>query len=434
MPEVKIAFCIPTYKHPHMIAEFLDLYAAGYAERNIDIYIYDSSPDDETKQKVNDCQKEIHSLYYIRIPEKINVYKKIFLIFQQYQMKDQYDFIWPCGDGIHYPLEAIDTILPQLSLQYDMVHINATDREGLGTRVYEDRNEYLSDCAWHTTLLGALLFNCSTMLKDVCWKKYEDRFLKEGYLEFSQVSFYFYRLLELPQFCVKHISGASLCYRSKLKKRTVWYERFFKVLCVDWVNTIETLPDYYTNKDMALLKLGKYSLLETEESLLQKRIDGIYDDNIFRQYKNVFPKLCDIPIDVLKKIAYMTPEQVLLEREKRVGKWQTDLNSLGKKYDGILIYGAGPIARRYARFFEVQNISFSGFVISAAKENTDLLMGYPVYGVKEIISQQKNYGICLGLSMEYHQQVKKVLEEAGMIEQVFFDRELNEYIISEFVP
>jgi len=302
MSEIRIAFCIPTYKHPHMIEEFLGQYAAGYAERSIDIYIYDSSPDDETEKTVTAYQQKIDSLYYIRIPEEVNVYKKIYLIFQQYEMKDQYDFIWPCGDGIHYPLRAMDTILPQISHQYDMVHINATDREGLGTRVYEDCNEYLGDCAWHTTLLGALLFNCNTMLKDVCWKTYEEKFLKEGYLEFSQVSFYFYRFLEMPRFCVKYISGASLCYRSKLKKRTVWYERLFKVLCVDWVNTIETLPDCYTNKETALLKLGKYSLLETEESFLQKRIDGIYDDNIFHQYEDVFPKICDIPTNVLKKL------------------------------------------------------------------------------------------------------------------------------------
>ena len=63
-----------------------------------------------------------------------------------------------------------------------------------------------------------------------------------------------------------------------------------------------------------------------------------------------------------------------------------------------------------------------------------MLMGRPVYSVEELTSEQKNCGICLGLSVEYHEQVKKTLEEKGMIEHVFFDRELNEYIISEFVP
>ncbi len=43
-----VALCIPTYQRHECVGEFLKEYAGYYQKYDIDIYYYDSSPDDKT--------------------------------------------------------------------------------------------------------------------------------------------------------------------------------------------------------------------------------------------------------------------------------------------------------------------------------------------------------------------------------------------------
>ena len=431
MSTIKIAFCIPTYKRPDMIAEFMEQYMFGYKERGIDVYIYDSSSDNETELVVQKFQQQTDCLYYIRIPEEVNAIAKVYRIFQQFELKKEYDFIWACGDRIRYPVEALDNILPQISLEYDVIHINSVDEEGIGSRDYEDYNEYFIDCAWHTTMFGALLLNCHTMLKNVCWKKYEDKYLNDDFLSCAHVCFYFNRFLELPKFHAKYFSGY-YCYTTKLKKQCGWYKDTFKILGERWVRAIESFPACYTDKDKVIRKFGKYVALENESAFLQKRIDGIYDEKIYARYENILPRICDVPIERLKEIAFMTNEQASLEMQKWVEECHqngiTELNDFLEKYPKLLIYGAGLNAKRYARLFHTENVVFEGFCVSERKTCDNELMGHPCYTAEELGDELKKYGIYLGLNVVNRNQVREFLEKRGIIDQLFFSEELDTYV------
>lgn len=431
MSTVKIAFCIPTYERSDMIAEFLEQYVLDYGERGIDIYIYDSSLDDETELVVKKFQGQTDSLYYIRVPEEIPSFAKMYKIFQKFGLKKEYDFVWTCGDRIRYPVEALDSILPQISLEYDVIHINSMDEEGIGSREYKDYNEYFIDCAWHTTMLGALLLNCHTMLKDVCWEKYENKFLNDEFIGCTHVCFYFNRFLELPRFHVKHISGY-YCYTSKLKKQCGWYKDTFKVLGEYWFRAIKSLPACYTNKDKVLRKFGKYAALEDESAFLQKRIDGVYDEKVYAQYENVLPQICDVSIDRMKEIAFMTKEQAKLEMQKwleeRYQNGMAELNSFMKKYPKLLIYGAGLNAKRYARFFHEENVEYEGFCVSEKKACDNELMGHPCYIAKEVGDKLGKYGIYLALNIVNRKQVREFLGKKGICDQLLFSEELDTYV------
>lgn len=431
MLAAKIAFCVPTYKHPDMIDELLKQFMLGYVERGIDIYIYDSSPDDETELIVKKFQIQTESLYYIRVPEDVFAGAKIYRIFQGNGLKKDYDFVWACGDGIRYPIETMDIILPQISLEYDVIHINALDAEGIGNREYKDYKEYFRDCAWHTTLCGALLLNCHTMLKNVCWEKYEKKFLKDEFLSYPHLGFYFNRFLELPQFYAKHISGY-YCYTSKLKKQSGWYKDTFKVLGEGWINVIEALPECYAEKDKVIRKLGKYSVLEDESAFIQKRIDGVYDKNIYVQYEKILPRICDVPIERLKEIAFMTIGEAKLEMQKWIEKRRqngmAELNVFLNKYHKFLIYGAGLNAKRYGKIFNAENILYDGFCVSKKRACDSNLLEHPIYDVEQMGDELKKYGIYLALNVENRKQVRQLLKKRGISKQLFFSEELDKYV------
>lgn len=54
-----IALCIPTYQRHECVNEFLCEYAGYYQKYGIDIYYYDSSPDDLTFSIVMNSVKQI---------------------------------------------------------------------------------------------------------------------------------------------------------------------------------------------------------------------------------------------------------------------------------------------------------------------------------------------------------------------------------------
>ncbi len=433
-PKVKIAYCIPTYKRSNLVAEFLEQFASEYGRRGIDIYIYDSSPDNETRRVAESFQRKMSFLYYFHLSEELHECEKAFRIFQKFGMKKEYDFIWLCGDSTRYAVEAIDVIMPQLSLHYDLVHVDSKDTGEAGDREYDNYCEYFTDCGWHTAVFGDLILNCHTMLKDVCWEKYEADFIREGFIGFAHVCFYFNRFLELPRFRVKHLStgGSSYCYISKLKKRSGWYHRAFDVLVGDFVRDIDALPDCYMNKDEVIRSHIKAVLIENEESLYQFRIDGVYNADVYNRYKEVLLRVCDIPREHLEKIAFMTAEQAQAELglriEKRYQKSLAEFDAFVKKYAEILVYGAGIKGKRFAGYCEAQDIPISGFVVSVKHPDDGPLMGHPVYGLDELTAEQKSYGIYLALNPENQREVRKILEKNGCSENLFFSKELDDYL------
>lgn len=428
MKHVKIAVCIPTYNRSQIVEEFLVKCSADYVNFGIDIYIYDSSTDDKTENVVKSWLEQLSCLYYIRIPSYLHANMKVFKIFQQQGFRMLYDFIWVCGDSLRFSREALSLVLSSVTPDYDMIEVNGMDKEKLGIRVYDDLNDYFKDCAWQLTLFGAVLLNVKTMLTGVDWKDYELRYSSKEFINFSHVSFYFNKLASMTSFKALHLSlNPSLLSTSGLREKYGWYGETFYVICCGWVQTIKKLPSCYKDKREAMVKFGRYTVLNTMD-LLKLREDGYFNKSIYKQYRGVWREVCDIPIIKLYMIASMPTLINRLMRKAwtyfKAFKCRVHLKKFLKQYTEIIIYGAGRKAFRYGEYFNEKNISYNGYCVTESGDNVSELLGHPVYSLAEIQESLNNVGIILALNSVNAEEVIEILQSKGMKENVFYDDDL----------
>ncbi|MFV0238795.1 MAG: hypothetical protein ACK5H4_01975 [Lacrimispora sphenoides] len=428
MEEIKIAICIPTYNRSQIIKEFLDRCLMDYVSFGIDIYIYDSSTNDETKDVVRLWRDQLNGLYYIRVPSCLHANIKVFKIFQQQGFRKPYDFIWVCGDSLRFSKKALSYVLKNAAFEYDMIEVNANDAGKLGRRVYDDHNDYFRDCAWHLTLFGAVILNVKTMLSDVDWNDYELRYSSKEFINFSHVSFYFNKLASKECFKALHLSlNPSFFEISALKEKSGWYDEMFYVMCHGWVQTIKALPDCYKDKKEAMVNHGKYTIFKAL-NLLKLREDGYFNMSIYKQYRCVWKEVCDIPIIKLYMIASMPVFASRYVRKTlrylKTFKGRMHLKIFLKRYPKIIIYGAGKKALRYGKHFNEENIPYSGYCVTESSDNDSKLLGHPVYRLKDIEESLSYFGIVLALNPDNAKEVIEILKARGLKENVFYNDNL----------
>lgn len=428
MKDIKIAVCIPTFNRSQIVNEFLIKCSEDYMNYGLDIYIYDSSTNNETEDIVKLWMEKLDCLYYNRVPSCLHANMKVFKIFQQQGLRIPYDFIWVCGDSLRFNREALSSILPNIIPKYDMIEVNGIDVENLGTMVYDDCNKYFRDCAWHLTLFGAVILNTKTMLSGVDWKYYESKYSTGEFINFSHVSFYFNKLASMKSFRALHLSlNPYLSTSSALKENSGWYKETFHVICCGWVNTIKNLPSCYKDKKDAMIKFGKYTMLDTK-NLLKLREDGHFDINIYKQYRLVWKEVCDIPIIKIYLISMMP---VLMSRYVqnimkyfKTFKSRKHLYKFLKLYSEIIIYGAGKKALKYGKYFSEEKILYKGYCVTELGNNNSEILGHPVYGLADIEESLNNVGIVLALNPINAEEVIQMLQSKGLKKNVFYDNDL----------
>ena len=433
----KLAVCFPTYRRANVVEELLETSINVYLKYGMDVYIYDSSEDDRTRLLVERWKEVYSNLYYVQFPPELHSNMKVYKIFQKYSLYKDYDYLWICGDSIRWAEEVIRKVNIQLSKDYDMIVVNHRDKEHLGDREYHDPVLFAIECGWHLTLYGAAILNTHTMLQEVDWKELERKYNRPERVNHSHVCFYLEKISVLKNFSVKHLSiPKEGLFPSAFIKYSGWRNDTFYVWGYCFPNAINALPKYYNKrvKKTIIKKHGKCSEVFGIRNLLALRADGVYNIEIYKEFKKEWKLLTDVSKWKLRKIACMTSAQIKtqgqewLKPKERIREHKRQLKSLKRfasQYDRIYIYGAGKCSKRYAGYFEKMHIGYEGFVVSDLIDNTREMNGRPIWGISELNVKEKDTGIVLGLNPDNQRQVKDVLEERGITDNIY-----SEYIVS----
>ena len=417
-----IALCIPTYQRHECVYEFLHEHSEYYQKYGMDIYYYDSSPDDQTRSVVSEFSENVTGIYYVRMPVEMHSNAKVYKIFQQYGLEKDYDFIWVCNDAIRYSERAISEIVERIDVSYDIVEVDYADVEHLGLKVYEDRDLYLRDCAWKLTLYGAAFLNVHTMLNGVAWSEYEEKFFKREMINFSHVSLYFNRIVEMERFRALYIPVETDEFKSSLyKKYPGWHNDTFFIFCESWVNTIERLPECYMNKKEAILKHGIYTpFLKDERAFEDWKTEGIFSFAIFCRYITQWKKVCNVPVGRILLIS-LTPAGVFKYRDKkRMLKRVSKCLSFLKKHSGIVLYGAGNMAHIVASYCDMKKICYDYFCVTHLDDGNRECMGHPVRELSSVTKDLRSKGIMV-CTLDYATEVIDILDQNRLSDNWYYD-------------
>lgn len=416
-----IALCIPTYQRQECIYEFLHEYAGYYQKCGIDIYYYDSSLDDSTFSIVDAFCKSSQHVYYVRMPSEMHSNAKVYKIFQQYGLEKQYDFIWVCNDAIRFSEKALTEIIGKIDASYDIIEVDPEDVEYLGLKVYEDLNTYLKECAWKLTLYGAAILNVKTVLKDVDWKLYEKKFLREDVINFSHVSLYFNRIIEMREFKALHIPIAGEEFKSSIYKRVSgWHKDALFILCGSWVNTIEKLPNAYTEKAEAILKMGQLKHFKDKNAFEHLRMEGILNFPEFFKYRKIWRKVCTVSIPKIFLASIMPPKALKRREERRKDDKMVGFAKFVEKHPNLVLYGAGKMGYVIATYCDMKNIQYDYFCVTNPTSKKEY-MGHMVKELKNVIHELGVKGIIICMRGDYAREVAGLLEEYGLKDNLFYD-------------
>lgn len=422
----KLAICIPTYNRPDILQDVIMKSFALYQKYGIDVYIFDSSEDAET-EKVVEKYKDIYSnLSYIRIDPSVHSNMKVYIIYQHFQQNALYEYIWICSDTIRWSERVVKDVCQNLDKEYDLIIVNPRDVENLGTRIYNDKNDFFLDCAWHMTHYGASVVKLGTLLKNVDWEYMIARYAIPERINHSHVALYFEQLSMLDSFKALHVSVKRKdCLFSVLKDKSGWYPHTFFVWCKCWSSMIEALPDCYHNKDKVMKKHGTNSRILGLDSLVELRDANIYSLKVYKQYKLEIEKTSDVNPVLLFLIALMPRHffTFLSKKAKYKRKIKKELSKFCAGFKSIYIYGCGRKGVHFAEYLEKMGVSYQGFLVSALPEDEKrIFREHSVQKYSAAFLEDKNAAILLALNKENTAEVLISYPELANSKQVFVDR------------
>jgi len=429
-----LAVFIPTYNRAMVIKELLEKYLPIYIKFGIDLYIYDSSEDNDTQRVANHFQSDFNNLYYIRFPSDMHSNIKVYKIYQKYCWAKHYDYVWMCQDALRFSEEIITKVIDNSIIdEYDIL-VTFLESDDASEPVYSEIKDFFVRYAWKLTLYGSCVLRTRTMLEGVNWDYLIGKYCVPDKINFSHICFYFEQITGIKNFKAKDIhTNSSLVRVSGKKIIPGWYEDTFKIWLDYCSSAINALPDVYENKVSAI---RNYGIKSTNFNLLKLRKDGLLNKEVYLKYKRKWAQYSGSPTvvlylytklpisvvvvyDALRKLGLIQFISHLLKRRASLKR----MRRFCKEHDKVYIYGAGMVAERYMEFLRKMRITLQGLIVTdTTQQNNEHIAGFPIIDLATL-QDKDNAGIILGLNPDNANEVKQYLAEKKFSGGVF-----DEYI------
>lgn len=417
----KVAICVPTYNRAEVVEELLIRCGASFDRWGFDVHIFDSSPNDLTKEVCEKFCGKMNCLRYTKFDSAIHSNLKVYRIFQNQELLKEYDYIWVYSDAIRWSDYALETICTMLDKKYDFIIPDHKDIEKIGTKEYTDNVQLYKDLAWFMTLYGATIVNTKTVLQNIDWAYYEEKYCIPERINFSHLTMYFERITELESFKALHIGLEESDFApTPLRKASGWHKDTFQVWCEYWPNAMMALPDCYNvHKVEVIKKHGSYSGILVKDNFIQLRKEKIYTFSLFIKCLGKWRKVVDIPLRTLFLISILPEQMLKKENASQINNLKQSVEAFASKYPNIYIYGCGYNGNAVAECLENWKISYKGFCVTKTDNEKSFLRDHEIIEFSGALIEDKKIGFILGLNKKNTQAVLELLEKEFCLERVY---------------
>ncbi len=415
----KIAICIPTFNRPNVVfdtcTKILDIIDNDLA----DIYIYDSSTDDETEKLLKGIEQD--NFFYKRIDPSIHSSKKVYDIYQDRNIQDDYEYLWILADYLFFHEIVIRAIKSKLNEKWDMLMIDFRDLESKGNRQYFSPDTIFYEFAWSMTQFGIMIVNCGSVLKKADWRYLEEKYLVDKHKNFSHLAMYFEMMLKIYRIRFYHFSiERENVYISEYRKKiSDYFDDFLYVWGHCWYHSIKALPQYYTRKDHVIKTECIYGYTLGEMNIAKLKLRGVLSAKNFWKYIPIWHCVSTVPISFVYGIIFMPDSYVKdIIRYGSIKEWKMHVFSLiifrrfCRKHKKIYLYGAGIKAKRLAEFMMDQSIRFEGFLVTDINDNTTWIKDHIVLGIAQL-KKDDDMGIILAVNDKNKREIVPILDKMG---------------------
>ena len=306
----RVACCYLTYNHPEAMDEVLEHICVPYGEKGIDIYVYDSSENNDTENVVGKyIEKGQCRLFYVPVRFIKGGDEKYLYVIRQNGLEGHYDYVWPVKDRCWFSGDTLDSICDAADEGYDLIFAaDERDRfELVKNRLkdkYTDPVEFFRDYGALTTNWECVIRRTDTMLDPVDWDKYVSVYGIGADNNFNQTVTTFVRLSEMDKCLVRVIPSGIDDKHYSDKATSMWTSKLFEVWIDRWIPSIYSLPSIYDEHKLAVIKtqLGHASLFGSNDSLIVMRDSGMLTAKRVDQLSSMWQMISRLPYDDLQKI------------------------------------------------------------------------------------------------------------------------------------
>lgn len=424
----RIAFCIPTKNRYLCMKELLEYLEDKKDICPMDIFIYDSSDDDKTKELVRKFEYHGGKITYIDMDDYqgniANRYTagtaiKVYQIYKDFSESNKYDYVWLSGDSVRFCNEILERIY---IMQKSYVMISIVDKitnnyneemHEIKEKEYMSVETYIKYNTVGNSLYGGVLIN-TEILSKADWKEVYLWCCDEKICSYFQIKLFSELASKVDAFKAIVLNYNNAITISGFKTDAGWRKYFLQVTVEGWKNIIEDLnvtedtKNYILNYIYTNIKIDK-------DYLLRLRVWDVYNKECFEKYKSYIvncvteteaKEILDLPIEELN-VWYEAPK-------KR-------LDTFCRKHPKILIYGAGTFAKSWYSILYNLNIDVTGFIVSDKDHNPSELMKLPVRTFDEIKHNLNDTGIIIGISKENNTGIKENLLQYIDENDIFFE-------------
>lgn len=326
----KIAVCIPTYNHPDTVKDVLNQCIYDYNDYGVDIFYFDGSSDDKTKNVVDDfIRKGFPNLFYFHVEDK-NGEERFNMIMSAEGSLSEYEYIWYAKDRSFCLEDSLKKIFEIAERHPDIIFFGMLAKFSCDELVYDNSVEFYRDWGWLATSMDVTIVRRETLLNKFYRNKYQNEYWRHFMLIFNELA-----NLEKVHIVVLNSQCARL-FNSNLTK-SMWTGKVFKIWIDEWISANENLNEIYHVYMNKIIKMATSLpwILGGEERLMELHELGVLHPECLDGIQKYWERVSDVPFDIVRQIAegnYNLKNCVVDENIK-------DLNDLtDKKYEELYSY------------------------------------------------------------------------------------------------
>lgn len=328
--EYKLAISITTKNRREVIEEVLERLLKALFDRNIGLYLFDGSDQDDLKTVVEEWQQHgfdnLHYKYY-----SPQIYKDdIERIVASRQIEDA-QYVWLCSDKFLPQKNCLNTVLNELDKGYDVIVYNAMHWKGDSTKEYHDCVTFFKECAPKLQMLSEPIIG----RRVIDFYTIENLRKADKECKYHDIELIFRNIIQLKEFAAKRLciqspqgmlislqTGSDIDSSHVVSKKTLWYfvEQVY--------NTVTELPEIYQKEKETVMKTFSCYTWFSIEGFLRLKWKKGYDYQQCLQYWDKWKFVTKVPriIVLLISILPSTIARILYKRVRRLKR------ALGMQY------------------------------------------------------------------------------------------------------
>ncbi|MDD6655895.1 MAG: hypothetical protein PUE95_01125 [Lachnospiraceae bacterium] len=250
--EITIEIAISTYNRPKILQSWLDENYVPLRELGISLSIYDSSTNNETERLIKsfNTSTSLGEIRYVKKESSIRLDEKVL----QSILDSSSKYVWPLSDSVSIDFKDIkNKVFPFLERNYDFACLFGNTYLNNDGETYSKPIDFFSDCFWHATWLGGIIFKrdiFSPLYDEMIYKKMIEKYYRND--GFSYLGIFF----ELISNETVKASFSIVRCDGKIGKNKVpgWLKRYMEVWCDNLIYFVDSIPDYYNSAKNKVLK------------------------------------------------------------------------------------------------------------------------------------------------------------------------------------